>query len=203
MTDGKKYPVITISRLYAAGGRSVAKGLAEKLGIEYYDKDFVRMTAENSGFSEEEVKRVGEDMSSRAWFLNSFVNTPSLYTSAHDAIYKAEREVILELAAKGNCIIVGRSANVILREVGIPTFDIFLYADMEHRVKRAEELGQNGNIVLDKYIAKVDRYRNQYHKAYAGSEIGDYRNYNISLDTGSIGIDKCVEMLADIIRSQA
>ncbi|MDO4475404.1 MAG: cytidylate kinase-like family protein [Lachnospiraceae bacterium] len=201
MAEGKKYPVITISRLYAAGGRSVAKGLSEKLGIEYYDKDFVSLTAKSSGFSEEEVRRVGEDMSSGAWFLNSFVNTTSLYTSAHDAVFKAERDVVIELAAKGNCIIVGRGANVILREVGIPTFDIFLYADMEHRVKRAAELGQNGNIVLEKYIAKVDRYRNLYHKAYEGSDIGDYRNYNICLDTGRIGIDRCVDLLADILNS--
>ena len=69
-----RYPVITISRQYAAYGRTVAKGLSEELGIPYYDKDVVRKTAEQSGFSEEDIKREGEDLSRAGKFMNDLLN---------------------------------------------------------------------------------------------------------------------------------
>ena len=200
MSEINQLPIITISREYGAGGRSVARSLAGRLGIEFYDKDFVKMTAQNSGYSEEDIKRVGEELSSRSWFMNAFVNTTAMYTSSHDAIFKAEREAILELSKQGPCIIIGRCANVILREVGIPSFDIFLYADKAFRVKRAQQLGENGDILAEKYVEKRDHYRSLYYKTYTGYEIGDYRNYNICLDTGRIGFEACVDLLEEILK---
>ena len=116
--------IITISREYGAGGRTVARGLAQELGIEYYDIDFVRMTAKLSGYSEDDIRREGEDMSGGRKFINQFLST-NAYNSSYDAIFEAQREVILDLAKKP-CIIVGRCSNMILREEGIDSFDIFL-----------------------------------------------------------------------------
>ena len=97
--------VITISREYGAGGRSVAAALAQRLGIEYYDIDFVRLTAKVSGYSEEDIRREGEDMSNRAKWINQLLDNMSSYTSSYDAIYQAQREVVVNLAKKP-CIII-------------------------------------------------------------------------------------------------
>lgn len=192
--------VITISREYGAGGRTVAAALAKELGLEYYDIDFVRLTSKISGYSEEDIRREGEEMSGGSRWINGLLDNMASYTSSYDAIYKAQREVVLELSKK-DCIIVGRCSNIILREENIPSFDIFLYADFEHRMKRAAELKENGQMDLAKYVERRDRLRKTYFKAYTKHEIGDYKDYNICLDTGKIGMEKSALILADIIKS--
>ncbi|MDO4489474.1 MAG: cytidylate kinase-like family protein [Lachnospiraceae bacterium] len=187
-------PVITISREYGAGGRSVAKRLSELLGIPWYDKDFVKATVSISGFSEEDILREGEEMSSRQVFLDSILNSMVSYTSSGDAIFQAQKEEILTLA-KEPCIIVGRCANIVLKQAGVPSFDVFLYADMEHRLQRAAELKENGDMELQRYIETRDELRAIYHKHYTKSELGDYHNYDLILNTGILGFEKCVDII--------
>lgn len=191
--------VITISREYGAGGRSVAAALAQRFGIEYYDIDFVRLTAKVSGYSEEDIRREGEDMSNRARWINQFLDNMSSYTSSYDAIYQAQREVVVSLAKKP-CIIIGRCSNIILAAEKIPSFDVFLYADKAHRMKRAAELGENGETDLGKYVERRDHLRKTYYKTYTKHDLGDYKDYNICLDTGTIGIERSVDVLEQIIR---
>ena len=148
-------PVITISREYGAGGRSIAKGLSKKLGIPWYDRDFVRLTAKRSGYSEEEITDEGETISDSTRFLNSILNNMAAYTSSHDAIYRAQKEAILELA-RNPCIIVGRCSNKILREAGIPSFDVFLHAAPAIRIKRAGALVPENVSNVEKFVEKVD-----------------------------------------------
>ena len=192
--------VITISREYGAYGRSVAKALSTRLGIEYYDVDFVRMTAKVSGYSEEDVSREGEDMSEGRRFVNHFLSTQA-YNSSYDAIFQAQREVILDLAKKP-CIIVGRCSNYILREEGLPSFDIFLYADIKDRKVRAEELKEYGKMDVEKYIEKRDHWRKTYYRAYTGREMGEYKDYDISLNIGKIGVDNCIDLLTNLLKDR-
>lgn len=194
-TEGK-HTIITISREYGAGGRSVARKLSEKLGIPWYDRDFVKKTAAASGYTEEEISSEGESVGSRSRWLNMI--SPMSYESSTDAIFKAQRAVILDMAQKESCIIIGRCANIILREAGIPNLSVFLYADMESRLKRAAELAENGDMDLRKFVARRDSRREAYYKIYTGHNFGDYHDYNISLDTGRIGYDGCVEIVSGI-----
>ncbi len=194
----KKYPVITISREYAAYGRTIAKGLSERLGIPFYDRDFVKETAKQSGYSEEDIKREGESMSRGSKFMNTLLNNASSYKSSYDAIFQAQKEVILNLA-KEPCIIVGRCADHVLREAGANTFDVFLFADMEHRIEHAKELEENKGADVKKVIAKIDSARSTYYKQYTGKEMGYYKNYNICLDTGKVGVEKCIDLLCEIL----
>ncbi|MDO4523411.1 MAG: cytidylate kinase-like family protein [Eubacteriales bacterium] len=195
----KNYPVITISREYAAYGRTVAAALSERLGIPYYDKDFVRETAKQSGYSEEDIAREGEDMSRGSKIMNTLLNNATRYTSSYDGIYKAQREVILQLA-KSPCIIVGRCADYILQEAGVDSFDIYLYADVEHRMIRARELEADPDVDVRKIIAKKDAQRSIYYKQYTGREMGYSGNYDICLDIGKFGVEKCVELLCELIK---
>lgn len=195
-----KYSVITISREYAAYGRTIAAALSERLGIPYYDKDFVKETARASGFSEEEIAKEGEDMSRTSRLMNSFLNNASVYPSSYDRIFHAQKDVILKLAQEP-CIIVGRCADYILKNEGVKCFRIFLYADRSVRLKRAAELEENKGKITDfeKLLAKKDSRRETYYKQYTGTDMGDYRNHNISLDIGSIGVDRCIDIICGIL----
>ncbi len=195
----KKIPVITISREYGAGGRSVARGLAARLGIDFYDRDFVRITSKVSGFSEEDVMREGEDLSRRSRFINSFLTNTSSFVNSYDTIFQAEKDVILQLAKKP-CIIVGRCSNIVLKEEGIESLNVFLFAEPEKRLKRVLELNEYGNMDPAKYLEKRDRLRKTYYRAYTDHEMGDCRDYNICLDTGLLGVEKCVDILENVVR---
>ena len=195
-----KTPVITISRLYAAGGRTVAKAISKAFDIPWYDRDFVRMTAEDSGYTIDEIDKDGEEISLRTNFIDTFFSNAS-YTSSHDAIFNAQNKEIVKLSANAPCIIVGRCANIILREEGIPSFDIFLYGSVESRMERAAELGGNGDMDLQKYIEKRDAYRANYYKKYTKKSIGDYHDYDICVDVGSIGTEKSIEMIIGVLKN--
>lgn len=189
--------VITISREYGAYGRSVAKALSQKLGIEFYDVDFIRMTAEKSGYSEEDVTREGESLSKGSKFINSFLST-SAYNSSYDEIFLAQKEVILELAKKP-CIMVGRCSNIILREAGVKSFDIFLHADRAFRRAHAMELNEYGKMDVDRYIDRCDHWRKTYYRAYTGHDMGDYHDYDLTIDVGKIGPEKVVELVVGLV----
>ena len=198
MNAVKKYPVITISREYGALGRTLAAELSERLGIPYHDKDFVKKAADESGYAEEEVKTEGEELKPSSRMLNSILNSAVSYSSSHDAIFKAQKKVVLELA-KDPCIIVGRCADHILREAGADVFCIYLYAAVKDRIGRAEELGENGSTNIQKYIEKRDLLRRTHYKQYTGCEMGNANNYNICFDTGRINVDTCADVVVDIL----
>ncbi len=192
--------VITISREYGAGGRSVAKALSEKLGIPWYDQDFMEETARDSGYELDTIKSEGEELSQFDEFLDYIMKTNVSYNSSHDAIFEAQKNEVLKLSATP-CIIVGRLSNFILKENGIKTFDIFLHADMEHKIQRIGELKENGKKDLKKFIEKRESLRRNYYKHYTKKNLGDYGDYTISVDTGVLGIDGTVEMLASVIKN--
>jgi cytidylate kinase len=200
MNDKLKYPVITIGREYCAYGRTIAAKLEERLGIKYYDKDFLRKTIAESGFSEDVVKEESETMSSGSKLLEDMLNATAIYSSSYDRIYEAQKEVMLELA-KEPCIIVGRCANFILREAGIDSFNIYLYADIECRMQRCAELNPDVDEKhLEKFVRKVDSERQVYYRKYTGSEVYDPHNYSICLDVGELGIDKTVETILSLVK---
>ena len=199
MNEKMKYPVITIGREYCAYGRTVAAALAEKLGIKYYDRDFVNKTVLESGFPEDVVREEGETMSSASRFLENLLGATAAYSSSFDKIFEAQTKVVLDLA-QSPCIIVGRCANTILREAGVKSFNIYLYADIEVREKRCAELNPDmPEKQLRKFINKVDVDRQIYYKRYAGSEVYDPRNYNICLDVGPLGIEQTVETILSLV----
>jgi cytidylate kinase len=196
--ENLKYPVICISREYAAYGRTVARRLAELLDVPFYDRDFVTETAKRSGYSEEDIRREGEAMSRATRFLNSVMNNAMVYSSSYDSIFHAQKEVILELSQKP-CIIVGRCAGYVLRDAGIPSFNVFLYADKDVRTKRAGELEENIGLDPKKARERHDILRETYYKQYTHQDLGDYHNYDICLNTGEVGPERCADIIAEIV----
>lgn len=201
-TQKTRIPVITISREYGAGGRTIARGLAKEFDIPWYDKDFVAKTAEKSGYSVEDINREGERLSKGSRFLNSVLNNSASYTSSHDGIYEAQKKVILDLS-KEPCIIVGRCANFILREANVPAFSVFLYADEELRIRRAGELAENGDMELRRFVNKIDTQRDNYCRNYTHHAMGDYHLYDLCLNSGRMSMEENVALIAKMVRSMA
>lgn len=193
--------VITVSREYGAGGRSFAQALSKKLNIPWYDHDFVTETARDSGYSAEDIQTEGEELSQSEAFWDYIMNGNISYNSSHDKIFEAQKSEILKLAEKP-CIIVGRCSNIILKEAGINSFNIFIHADMNEKIKRATELIQERNIKgiknVRKYIEKREHLRRLYYKHYTKHTLGNYEDYSISFNTSQISIDKAVDMVAGI-----
>ncbi len=194
----RKIPVITINREYGAGGRALAEILSDKLGIPYYDKDFVVKTMDESGFDKEDVEREGEEMSKPSQVLHNLLNSTVSYSSSHDAIYNAEKRVILKLA-ENPCIMVGRCANSILKEAGIDTVSIYLHAPLDMRIKRAEELNEYGELTPEKFTEQHDSKRRTYYKQYTGHEIFDATDYTFCFDAGKVGIPLCAEIVINML----
>lgn len=189
--------IITISREFGSGGREVGQKLAEKLGIPFYDKEIITETAYKTGFAEEYVKKQGEYASARNWFEYSFSARSSGFgMSPEDYLWSKQREVILDLAKKGACVIVGRCADYILRDRK-DVLNVFIHADVEKRKKRITEIYKEPEH-SDKMLRDIDKKRSFNYKYYTEQSWGKSQNYDITLDAGTLGIDHTVEILSSI-----
>ena len=194
--------VITISREYGAGGHSIGKRVAEELGIEIYDKDIVRETVKASGFDMEMVQQEEEDVSRSSYFLKTLVSGSVHYHDPQDAIHDVQRAVILKFAQAGPCVILGRCADEILRDSGIETLNVFIHADDLHRAVRISEMtGITNATELQKLMAKKDASRHNYYTHYTGKKWGDSHNYDLTLDSGALGVDLCVKLIVEAAKT--
>lgn len=194
--------IITISREYGAGGHAIGKRVAQELGVEIYDKDIVRETVKASGYEAELVEREGEDVSKTGSFIKSICAGSAFYPNTQDAIHDVQQAVILQFAQAGPCVILGRCADEILRATDIKALNVFVYADELHRAVRVRELtGVTDPAELQKMLAKKDASRRAYYTHYTGKRWGDCHNYDLSLDSGALGVDLCVKLIVDAARS--
>ena len=185
--------VITISREYGAGGHSIGTKVAEKLGIEFYDKDIIKETARAMGLSPETVAEADEHITKGDSFIRAI--TPISF-DYKDTIFNYEREFIIRTAANGPCVILGRCAGDILLEQNIDCLNVFLYADTLHRAKRIGRLlGTDDANVISREMKKQTASRNAYYTYYTGKHLSDTKNWHMSLDTGILGYDTCVELI--------
>ena len=191
--------VITISREYGAGGHTVGRKLAEILGVELYDKDIIASTSKQVGIATKQVEEAEEEITRTDTFVRSI--SPISYDQK-DAIFEAEKQFIIDVAKKGPCIILGRGADKILEEAGIDSFDVFIYASDEAREKRVGELiGSNNISEIRKAIKRHDHARKSFYNYYTDRQLGDYRNYNLMIDSSMIGYEKSAEVIAAAVRN--
>ena len=195
--------VITISREYGAGGHTIGKRVAQELGIEIYDKDIVRETVRASGFETEVVQEEEEDVSKASTFLKSLCSSSVHYRDPQEVIHEVQTAVILQIAKKGPCVILGRCADDILRESGIETLNVFIHADDLHRAVRISEMtGITNATELQKLMAKKDSSRRNYYEHYTHKKWGDSHNYDLTLDSGKLGVDLCVQMIVEAAKAE-
>ena len=189
--------IITISRQFGSGGRTIGRMVAEKLGIPCYDQELLEQLAEKSGFSKEYIKERGEYTERGGWLANALSGRIGGGMNNQDYIWIAQRGLILDLAAKGPCVIVGRCADYILQDQA-DCLNVFIHASIEQRSERIVKLYGERDDAPEKRLKDKDRRRKAYYQFYTDTEWGKAENYHISLDSGVIGLEKCVQIIAEL-----
>ncbi len=189
--------IITISRQFGSGGRTIGKLLGEKLGIPCYDNELIEKLAEKSGFDKSYIAEQGEYTTHSNWFVNAFSAGRTAYPTNQDYLWKIQRQIILDLAEQGSCVIVGRCADYILREKA-DCFRVFIHADMEKRAERIVKLYGESDVAPEKRLRDKDKRRSAYYRFYTDTEWGVAENYHVCLDSGALGLETCVELLAKL-----
>lgn len=197
--------IITVSRQFGSGGRSIAKQLADKLGFDYYDKEIIENVALETGFSKEYIERKGEEAPGKTVFSYGFESQtiPGIMNgmTTHDYLWTAQRKIICNIADSGNpCVIVGRSSDYILRDRD-DVLNVFIHADMSFRTDRIVRLYGESEKKPEKRLMDKDKKRAANHKHFTDLQWGYAPNYDMSLNSGRIGIDKCVEILYEVVKN--
>ncbi len=190
-----KNRIITISREFGSGGRTIGKEVAAKLGVPCYDQELIEKLEEESGFAPEYIKEQGEYTPYSGW-LNALAGRSNGLTN-QDQLWVLQRKVILELAEKGPCVIVGRCADFILREHA-DCLTVFIHADMEKRAERIVQVYGERTDTPEKRLRDKDKRRASYYQFYTDMTWGDARHYDVALDSGVLGIEKCVSTLVHL-----
>lgn len=197
--------VITISRECGSGGHTIGEKISKDLGIPIYDREIIEMTAKESGLTAEFVKESNERITNSILFniANSMTYANHVFSSGTvsmvDKVFFIQCDIIKKLAADGPCVIVGRCADYILKERQ-DTLNVFIHADREFRVDRYAKLNKISIKEADSIVKKQDKSRQNYYRYYTDREWGDMRNYAITLDSKTVGIDNCAKIIEDIYK---
>ena len=198
--------VITVSREFASGGREFGEKLATYLGYEYYDKEIISAIANEKGLNENYIASVLENGNFRNFTIpvaRSFSLQPIFFNQQKIEILSAQEKVIKGIANTKNAVIIGRCADEILADYN--TFNIFVYADMNSKVKRCKKYApENENLSeeeLKKKIKQVNKNRKEYYEAYTDKVWGAKENYHLCINTSSIKIEEIVPFIGDYLKN--
>ena len=196
--------IITISREFGSGGRSVGRMVAERLGIPFYDKELVEQIAVESGFAPKFVEEHGEHSPGSSLFSYAFApqGVPGVMNglSTADFLWNIQCSVILQLAEKGPCVIVGRNADYILKDRP-DALHAFIFADVPYRAERIVRRYGESEKSPEQRLNEKDKRRRVNYQHYTGRTWGQSQNYDISLDSGVLGIDQCVDIICKIVEN--
>ncbi len=196
--------IITISREFGSGGRSIGREVANRLGIPFYDKELVEQVALESGFAPQFIEEHGEHAPSRSRLAYAFSHQgiPGLMNgmSTADFLWSIQCNVIMQLAEKGPCVIVGRNADYILKDRK-DCLDVFIHADMDFRADRIVRLYGESEKSPEARLQEKDKRRMVNYQHYTGRTWGQATNYDLCLNSGKLGIDACVDMIVDIVKN--
>lgn len=191
--------IVTISRQFGSGGRTIGKKLAEELKIKCYDAEIIEKIAEESGLAKEYIAEKGEYTSYTGFLSHALQARDYNGNSLSDNIWIIQKKIIEDIANKESCVIVGRCADYILRD-NEDVLKVFIHSSLDNRAKRiVEQYGETDKDPISRLKDK-DKRRASYYEFYTDIKWGDANNYDISLDSGKFGIDKCVEILKGLCK---
>lgn len=196
---------ITISRQFGSGGKEIGRALAKRLGIDFYDKELISLAAKESGidpkvFDSADEKATNSLLYSLSMGLYSFGNGFSSMGDlpVNDQLYILQHKIIRQLANEKPCLFVGRCADHVLKD-NPNCVNIFLYADLEHRVKRTIERNDVDPARAEQAVNKADKTRANYYSFYSGKKWGKPENYDLCLNTSNLTTDQCVDIIINFL----
>lgn len=190
--------VITISREFGSGGREIGFRLAEKLGIPFYDKEIISLAAEDSNIAEEAFHAHDEVIGRQVRVDHEYVSvnpfSPLYEVPVSDQVFMVQSQMIRKLEQEGPCVIIGRCSDIIVED----GFHVFICASMKKRVERMLGLENDTDAKkMEARIREIDRKRRDYYQYYSGNEWGSPKNYHLSLNSGKLGVETCVDIIAE------
>jgi len=198
--------IITIARQYGSGGKTIAEMLAKELNIPCYNREIIKMASEDSGISETLFAEYAEKLNMgpikklmKGVYKGEVLSPESAKFVSEDNLFNFQAKIIKGLADTESCIIVGRCANWILRD-RTNVVSVFVHADHDFLMEKALERNSMTTKEMEKYIAKVNKHRSEFYKYYTGSEWSDATSYDLCLDSGKLGFDKCAEAIKNYMK---
>ncbi len=196
--------IITISREFGSGGRSIGREIANKLGIPFYDKELVDQIALESGFAPNFVEEHGEHSPGKSFLSYAFAHqgVPGVMNglSTADFLWNIQCSVILQLAQQGPCVIVGRNADYILKDRE-DALHVYIHADKEFRADRIVRLYGESEKSPEARLNEKDKRRRVNYQHYTGRNWGVSQNYDICLNSGKIGVEQCADIIVNIVKN--
>lgn len=200
--------VITIARQFGSGGREIGRTLAKKLGIGFYDKQLITLAAKESGIDPEIAKNLDEKASNSllyslslgaaATFDGGFQIAPQL--PLNDRLFLVQHDIIKKLSSEP-CVIVGRCGDYVLKD-RTDCVKLFIYADMDKRIRYAVDVHKVPKEKAPSIITKTDKTRANYYNYYSTGKWGDPNNYNLCINSGELGVTRCVELIEFYLRQR-
>ena len=190
--------IITISREFGSGGRFIGEEIAKKLGIAYFDKKIINEIAEKSGLSPEYIQENAELSPKKGLFAYAFAGRDITGKSVEDMVYEAQRKVILELADKESCVIIGRNADYILKDRD-DVLNVFIHGDTPEKIQRITRLYNVEEQKAVKMMADTDKRRMANYNFYTDQKWGKASNYTLCLNSSKLGYDRCEKIIMECI----
>ena len=193
-----KKRIITFSREFGSGGRFIGEEVAKKLGIAYYDKNIINDIAEKSGLSPEYVQKNAELSPKKGLFAYAFAGRDITGKSVEDMVYEAQRKVILELAEKEPCVIIGRNADYILKDRD-DVLNVFIHGGTPEKIQRITRLYNVEEQKAVKMMVDIDKRRMVNYNFYTNQKWGKADNYTLCLNSSQLGYDRCEKIIMECI----
>ena len=191
--------IITISREFGSGGRFVGEEVAKKLGIAYYDKNVINEIAEKSGLSPEYIQENAELSPKKGMFSYALAGRDITGRSVEDMVHEAQKKVILELAEKASCVIIGRNADYILKDRD-DVLNVFIHGNMPEKTQRIIRLYNVDEKKAVKMMADTDKRRMTNYNFYTEHKWGKASNYTLCLNSSQLGYDRCEKIIMECIK---
>ena len=191
--------IITISREFGSGGRFIGEEVAKKLGIAYYDKNIINEIAEKSGLSPEYIQENAELSPKKGLFAYALAGRDITGKSVEDMVYEAQRKVILDLAEKESCVIIGRNADYILKDRD-DVLNVFIHGNMPEKTQRIIRLYNVDEKKAVKMMADTDKRRMTNYNFYTEHKWGKASNYTLCLNSSQLGYDRCEKIIMECIK---
>ena len=191
--------IITISREFGSGGRFIGEEVAKKLGIKYYDKEIIGQIAKESGLAPEYIKENAELSPKKGIFAYAFTGRDITGKSVEDMVYEAQRKVILDLAEKESCVIIGRNADYILKDRD-DVLNVFIHGNMPEKTQRIIRLYNVDEKKAVKMMADTDKRRMTNYNFYTEHKWGKASNYTLCLNSSQLGYDRCEKIIMECIK---
>ena len=190
--------IITISREFGSGGRFIGEELAKKLGLAYYDKNIINEIAEKSGLSPEYIQESAELSPKKGLFAYACAGRDITGKSVEDMVYEAQRKVILELAEKEPCVIIGRNADYILKDRD-DVLNVFIHGGTPEKIQRITRLYNVEEQKAVKMMVDIDKRRMVNYNFYTNQKWGKADNYTLCLNSSQLGYDRCEKIIMECI----